>query len=203
MIRPTSNMNAESSIELIQRAQAGDSLALELLLERYRPRLHRWATGRLPRHAREQADTEDLVQDVLMGTVRNLGGFELRGEWALQAYLRGALMNRVRNELERAQRHPRVAKLDDQLPSDELSPLQKAVGSETFGRYEAALATLGEREREAVIARVELGCSYQEIAALLDSPSPDAARMLVGRAIRKTAEAMALQSNGGVAVAPG
>ena len=46
-------MDPESSFELIERAQAGDSSAFNRLLERYRPRLHRWATGRLPRYARE------------------------------------------------------------------------------------------------------------------------------------------------------
>jgi DNA-directed RNA polymerase specialized sigma24 family protein len=60
-----------------------------------------------------------------------------------------------------------------------------------FEKYEAALATLGDVEREAVIGRIELGCSYQEIAALVDKPSADAARMMVTRALAKLAEIMA------------
>jgi DNA-directed RNA polymerase specialized sigma24 family protein len=44
-------IDPESSFELIQRAQAGDESAVDRLLARYRPRLQRWASGRLPRYA--------------------------------------------------------------------------------------------------------------------------------------------------------
>jgi RNA polymerase sigma factor (sigma-70 family) len=183
-------MDPESSFELIERAQAGDAAALERLLARYRPRLQRWASGRLPRYAREMTDTDDLVQDALISTIRNFQTFENRGEWALQGYLRRAVMNRVRNELERAQNQPRVHELPENMVSRGLSPLEEAIGTQVFERYDAALAALSEPEREAVIARIELGCSYQEIALLVDSPSPDAARMTVARSLTKVAALM-------------
>jgi RNA polymerase sigma-70 factor (ECF subfamily) len=183
-------MDPESSFELIERAQTGDRSALDRLLERYRPRLQRWASGRLPRYARQMADTDDLVQEALIGTFRNFGGFERRGEWALQAYLRRAVMNRVRNELDRVRSRPQAAEIPENLPSRELSPLEYAVGSEVFARYDAALDELQEPEREAVIARIELGCSYQEIAVLLEKPTADAARMTVARALGRLAELM-------------
>jgi RNA polymerase sigma factor (sigma-70 family) len=184
------SMDPESSFELIQRAQAGDSSALDRLLARYRPRLRRWASGRLPRYAREIADTEDLVQEVLVGTFRTLQTFEQQGEWALQAYLRRAVMNRIRDELRKVQSRPRRIGLVENVPSREASPLEVAAGRETFAAYEAALDTLEAVEREAVIARLELGCSYQEIAALVDKPSVDAARMTVARALDKLARLM-------------
>jgi RNA polymerase sigma factor (sigma-70 family) len=186
-------MDPESSFELIERAQAGDDAALTRLLERYRPRLRRWASGRLPRYAREISDTEDLVQDVLLGTFRNFQKFENRDEWALQKYLRHAVTNRVRNELERFAHRPRAVTLPTAMASAELSPLQRALGAETFARYEAALDQLSEPEREAVIARLELGCSYQEVAQLLGKPSEDAARMTVTRAVDKVATLMSSQ----------
>jgi len=186
-------MDFESSFELIAKAQQGDTQALERLLGRYRPRLQRWASGRLPRYARDMTDTDDLVQEALIGTFRNFQSFENRGEWALQAYLRHAVLNRIRNELERARSRPRPIELPESLVSDTLSPLQAAVGAETFARYDAALGALDEREREAVIARVELGCSYQEIALLLAKPTPDAARMTVTRALNRIAELMAVR----------
>jgi RNA polymerase sigma factor (sigma-70 family) len=184
-------MDQESSFELIQRAQAGDDLALDRLLERYRPRLQRWATGRLPRYARDLTDTEDLVQEALIGTVRNFQQFEQRGEWALQAYLRHAVTNRIRDELRRFESQPRRNQLEADTPSGDNSPFEAAVGAEVFQRYNAALAMLDDIEREVVIARVELGCSYQEIAALSEKPTPDAARMLVTRALNKLAKTMA------------
>lgn len=135
-------------------------------------------------------DTEDLVQDVLIGTVKNFKSFDQRGEWALQAYLRRAVTNRIRDELRRHQGTPRREDLLEQAESGERSPLELAVGKEVFDRYEQALSQLTEEEREATIARIELGCSYQEIAALVDKPSSDAARMFVARALDKLAHLM-------------
>ena len=183
-------MELESSLVLIERAQSGDGAALNQLLDRYRPRIVRWASGRLPGYARDLTDTEDLVQDALVGTFRNLRTFECRGEWALQGYLRKAVLNRVREELRRLKDRPRREELGEDVPARQLSPLETAMGAQTFARYNAALETLSEQEREAVIARLELGCSYQEIALLVDKPTQDAARMAVTRAIAKVAELM-------------
>lgn len=183
-------MDPESSFDLVQRAQGGDAAALERLLARYRPRLRRWAAGRLPRYARGFTDTDDLVQDALIKTVRNLPSFDAREEWALQAYLRRAVTNRIRDELQRHKARPAAQGLPDSIAAVERSPLETAIGAEVFARYNAALDTLDDREREAVIARVELGCSFEEIAALVGKPGADAARMAVSRALRKLAGAM-------------
>ena len=184
-------MDPESSLVLLERAQAGDRLALEELLLRYRPRLRRWASGRLPRYARDMTDTDDLVQEAMIGTLRNFRTFKQQGEWALQAYLRQAVMNRIRDELRRTATSPRRDELPVHAEAHGLSPLEAAAGRETFTRYERALGELDEPEREAVIARLELGCSYQEIAALVDKPSTDAARMMVARALTRLAQLMA------------
>ena len=181
----------ESSVNLIRRAQDGDSEALERLLTRYLPRLQRWASGRLPSSARGMADTQDLVQEALIGTVRNLKDFNHQGEGALQAYLRQAVMNRVRDEIRRHATRPSGEEVVDALEDPGPSPLESAMGRETFARYDKALLVLEAMEREAVVARLELGCSYQEIADLLAKPTPDAARMVVGRALTKLARLMA------------
>jgi RNA polymerase sigma-70 factor (ECF subfamily) len=182
--------SSESSFELIERAKSGDREALERLMARYRPRLNRWASGRLPQYARTLADTEDIVQDVLLRTVKRFSQFELRGEWALQAYLRRAVINRIRDELDKVHARPPHQSLPETMIADEPSPLAQAVGKELFDRYDNALATLGDIDREAVIARLELGCSYQEIAMLVDKPTADAARVAVSRALSRLAELM-------------
>ena len=182
-------MDPESSFDLILRAQGGDGGALERLLGRYRPRLQRWASGRLPRYAREAVDTEDLVQEALIRTFRNFAEFEQRTEWGLQAYLRRAVANRIRDELRRHDARPRLQPLEDG-PASQASPLEIASGRETFEAYERGLADLDELEREAVISRLELGCSYQEIADLIGKPTADAARMMVARALDKLARHM-------------
>jgi RNA polymerase sigma-70 factor (ECF subfamily) len=152
--------------------------------------LSRWASGRLPRWARDLSDTDDLVQDTLVRTVNNLAHFDARGEGSLQAYLRGAVMNRIRDEIRRKQRMPNAAPLDTDFASDGQSPLEKAIGSEAMARYDRALECLDPEAREAVIARIEMGCSYAEIADALGKSSPDAARMTVSRALVRLAEEM-------------
>ena len=57
--------------------RSGDDTALGTLVERYLIPLRRWASGRLPAWARDLRDTDDIVQDTLMATLRHLDGFEV------------------------------------------------------------------------------------------------------------------------------
>ena len=178
----------DSTLSLLTRARNGDNQALDDLLARYVPALSRWAAGRLPIAARDLVDTSDLVQETLIGTFKRLDGFEHRGEGALYAYLREAVRNRIRDELRKAQRRPERMELDEGQPDQGMSPLEAAIGREAVDRYEAALQRLGESERDLIVARVELGLTYGEMANVLGKSSPDAARMAVGRALVRLAE---------------
>ena len=90
-----------STRSLLERYRLGKNSALDVVLEREIPELRRWARGRLPRWARALVDTGDLVQDTLARTVPHLSRFEPRHRKALQAYLRSAVDNRIRDELRR------------------------------------------------------------------------------------------------------
>lgn len=180
----------QSSVTLLEQAREGDASARDALIARYLPRMQRWATGRLPNWARDMADTQDLVQEAVLQVFRKLDTFEVRGEGALQAYLRQSVLNRIREELRRANRRPPRAEFDSQARDDGRSPLEEAIGQEAVERYEQALATLRPEDREAVVARVEMGYTNGEIAELLGKPSANAARMAVERAIVRLATAM-------------
>ena len=82
------------------------------------------------------------------------------------------------------------AELDADTPSDDSSPLEIAIAAETYDRFRAALMTLTPREREVVVARVEMQWSLADIAQRLEFPSVDAARMAVTRALRRLAAQM-------------
>jgi RNA polymerase sigma-70 factor (ECF subfamily) len=181
---------AAATSDLLDRARAGDAEALDELFARHVPSLKRWASGRLPRWARDIADTTDLLQDTLVETLKHLGRFEHRGDGALQAYLRQAVMNRIRNELRRLARRGAPAALDSGLEDDGTSPLEAAIGQQTLERYEAGLQRLKPEEREAIVSRVEFGLGYEEIAEVLGKPSANAARMTVVRALVRLAEEM-------------
>jgi RNA polymerase sigma factor (sigma-70 family) len=183
----TALLDPESSFELLQRIKTGDAEALDRLLRRHVPALRRWASGRLPTWARDLSDTQDLVQDTVIHALRHLHAFEPRHDGALQAYLRQAVVNKIRDQIRHAHRQPPAVELDEALPATVSSPLADAIGQEMLERYEAALLELNADDREAIIARVELGQSYQEVAAALGKPSSDAARMAVKRALVRLA----------------
>jgi RNA polymerase sigma-70 factor, ECF subfamily len=179
-----------STATLLARARAGDRSALDDLFARYLPALRRWGRGRLPGWARDLADTQDLVQDTLLHTFRHLDGFDHRGEGALHAYLRQAVLNRIRDEIRRAGRRPPGEPLDPATPCQGLSPLEAAIGADAVQRYDAALCRLSQDDREVIVARVELGLTYPEVADATGRPSANAARMAVVRALVRLAEAM-------------
>jgi RNA polymerase sigma-70 factor (ECF subfamily) len=191
----TGTAGGESTFSLIQRAHAGDQQALDRLMARHLTPLRRWARGRLPAWARDAADTDDLVQDALLQTFRRLGNFEARGPGALQAYLRQAILNRVRDELRKKGRRPAETDLDGLEVDRRKSPLEEAIGREAIECYEQALATLRPDEREAIIGRVEMGYSYEELAEVLGKPSADAARKAAKRALVRLAEQMDIPDN--------
>lgn len=184
-------MDGESSIDLLIKARAGDSEALDHLFHRYRSSLQRWAHGRLPRWARDIADTEDLLQETLTQTLKQLSRIQLDDEGALHAYLRQAVLNRIRNELRRASRHPRQVELDPEAPGRSTSPLEAAIGAQRLQRYEIALASLSVSDREAIIGRLELGLSFQELADAMHKPTADSARIAVTRALFRLTNLMA------------
>jgi RNA polymerase sigma-70 factor (ECF subfamily) len=181
-----------STADLLGRARAGDSEALDDLFRRHLPLLRRWARGRLPAWTRDLRDTEDLVQETIVQTLRRLDAFEPRHEGSLQAYLRQALINRVRDEVRRVNRYPAAAALEesDRFSHPSASPLEEAIGTEALERYERALQKLKPEEQAILIARVEMQQSYQEIAAEHGKSSPDAARMAVTRALLHLAKEM-------------
>jgi RNA polymerase sigma-70 factor (ECF subfamily) len=178
----------DSTFELLEAARKGDREALERLFARHLKPLQRWASGRLPQWARDLADTDDLVQDTLLQTFKRIEDFEPRRVGALQAYLRQAVLNRLRDELRRKGRHPDAVELDGLERAETRSPLEEAIGREAVESYEQALQRLRPEEREAVIARVEMGYTYEEMAEALAKPTADAARKAAQRALVRLAE---------------
>ena len=180
----------DSTITLLERARAGDRAAIDALFARCVPPLRRWARGRLPQWARDMADTHDVVQDAVIQTFKRMDTFDARGEGALQAYLRQAVMNRIRDHIRRVGRRPATTELDTQHVDDSPSPLEQAVGQQAVERYEAALARLTDTDRELIVATVELGYNYEQLAEATGRRSADAARKAARRALVKLAEEM-------------
>jgi len=183
--------DATTSLELVIRANAGEEAAVAALYERYRPRLQRWAHSRLPPMARGALQTEDLVQDTLTHVLGHLTAFNPRHEGAFQGYVRTALWNRIRDVARRSKRRgPRDA-LDTRIVAEDASPLDVAIGQETLDRYDRALERLRPEDKDLIIARIEMGLSYEEMRAMFEKPSVPAVHMALSRALVKLAEEMA------------
>lgn len=183
-------LTAETTVELLRLAKDGDQEAVDRLFQRCIPALRRWARGRLPQSARGMLETSDVVQDAVMSAMRHLDAFEARHQGALQAYLRQAVMNRIVDVIRQHQRRPAGTALPDDLKDEATSALERAIGAENMARYEGALQRLKTADREAIIGRLEMQYSYEELATALDKPTPDAARMAVTRAMKRLADEM-------------
>jgi RNA polymerase sigma-70 factor (ECF subfamily) len=121
--------------------------------------------------------------------MRNLRSFEPQREGALLGYLRRSLLNRIRDQFRYAARHP-TQELYDTFADAGASPLDLAIDVENQRRYDDALTRLAPSDREAIVGRLELGYSYEQLALVLKKPTPGAARVAVRRALIRLSDEM-------------
>jgi RNA polymerase sigma factor (sigma-70 family) len=182
--RASDSLQPEDSNVLLERARAGESSALSALFDRHAHYLRGWGHRKLPAWARRCADTADLVQDTLLQTLKRLPFFQPRGSGAMRAYLRQALMNRIRDELRRVAASGVGVDIAELPLSDGApSPYSRAEHEERMRRYRRALKGLRPEERRLIVARFHLGYSHEQIALAFGKSSVDAARMSVRRAV--------------------
>lgn len=175
----------------IAAARGGDAQAAEALFAHLRPALQRYLSGRLPLTVRALWETDDLVQEVCSRAWRTLPSFDNDSPAAFWGYLRTIARNLsvdvCKTELARRQGtlsldiHPEDV---DRAAGDILETLERQED------YERALALLDERVRSALVLRLELGASFEEVAAELGVPSADAARKALRRALDRVLQHM-------------
>ena len=120
-----------------------------------------------------------------MNALLHLDTFEPRRVGALQAYLRTAVINKIRDEVRRVRRRPVMAELVDEIPSNNVSALELAIRKQRTDHYRLALKRLRPKDRELVVARIESQWTHEGIAGFFGFPSTPAARMAVKRALQK------------------
>lgn len=188
--RRHSTLSSLDSDALLRRAQSGDTRALNRLFARYVPRLRRWAHGRMPRWARGVVDTEDMVQDAALHTLKHVAAFQSQRDGALLGYLRLTLLNRIRDQFRQAYKRPFAVPFDECDMAATDSPLVTAIHGENRERYVLALKRLRPNDRSAIVARLELGYNYEQLALVLRKPTAEAARLAVRRALLRLAREM-------------
>lgn len=197
------------TIDLLRRAQGGDSDALQPLLERYYERVRRIVRLRLGAALRRRLDSGDILQETFLAAVRNFSRFELRDEASFINWLAVLAENQIRDahDYHIAQKRS----MDRQVPLEfvdrsgpigidpvaaGLSPEGAAERAEEVARIEAAIERLPPEHRELILLRDYAGASWEVIAEHTGRPSPDAARMVHAKAMVQLAR-LARESRAG------
>jgi RNA polymerase sigma factor (sigma-70 family) len=126
---------------------------------------------------------------VFLRTLRGIKRFQHRTVGGLQAYLRQAVINRVRDLIRGSMRRGLDVPLDTEARDWSPSPLEAAIMREQLDCFLEALRKLRPADRQVIVWRLELGYTADEIATKLGK-SKAAAGMTITRAMQRLAEAM-------------
>lgn len=174
----------DSTKTLVRRGRQGDRDALNRVFGRLLVGLKRWAHRRISGD-RQMSDTADVVQDAALRVWQRLDHLDLREPGDLEAYVRRAVLNRIHDEGRRRLRQPDPVTLHPELALQEPSALDRIIADQSWQRFQSAFTRLTQDERDLIIARLELGYSFDAMAELLDRKSAAAARMGFTRALAK------------------
>jgi RNA polymerase sigma factor (sigma-70 family) len=130
-------------------------------------------------------DTADVVQDAAIRVWRRLDHIRVERPGDLDAYLRQAARNRIRDEARRIGRRPELTSLDVEPADGSPSPLDAVIADELLARDAGTWGRLTPEDRELLVARFQFGYSYEEVARLMARPSAAAARMAVNRVVAR------------------
>ncbi len=84
-------------------------------------------------------------------------------------------MNRIRDVIRQRDRRPLQGEMPEDLLDEATSPLEQLIGAQNVSFYEAALGRLRSSDREAIVGRIEMQYSYEELATVLNKPTANAA----------------------------
>jgi len=156
----------EALAGLLVRSAAGEPEAWRELIGLYGRRVYALARSRLRR--------DDLAEEVAQSVFATLasklssGGYAEQGRF--EPWLFRITMNRVRDEVRRLRRHaePTDPERFDHAPAN--ADPEPAAQPEEIDSLRAALASLGDEDREVVELRHHAGLSFKQIAQTLDQP---------------------------------
>lgn len=192
----------EQTQALINGAKAGNAEAAGQLLDRHREALRRMIDMRLDRRIRQRVDASDIVQEVLIEANRRLQNYledpvmpfhlwlrQMARDRIIDAHRRHRASSKRTVDREQAMVFPASAdrstlELAAQLCDPELTPAAAATMQELTRRFQAAIETMDDHDREIVLMRHFEQLSNQDVARTLGLTEP-AASMRYLRAMRR------------------
>jgi len=159
---------ANSDLKMVKLAQRGDIEAMSCLYDKYRRRIYNLCLRML----RDQADAEDLTQDVFVQLFRKIGTF--RGESAFSTWLHRLAVNMVLMNI-RSRNAKRYPIIPLESSNDEDDSLYEELGREDAGLRSSldrmtindALESLPPGYRMVFLLHDVHGYEHQEIAEML------------------------------------
>ncbi|NEX17649.1 MAG: RNA polymerase sigma factor RpoE [Halochromatium sp.] len=158
---------------LVERAQAGDRRAFDLLVLKYQQRI----AALIGRYLRDSAEVLDVTQEAFLKAYRALPGF--RGESAFYTWIYRIAINTVKNYMVAQSRRPPGDDVDAELAEqmdmgaalrDSATPEREVLTDEIAHTVQAALDALPDDLRTAIMFREIDGMSYEEIATAMECP---------------------------------
>ena len=171
---------ADREYELIKAIGAGDIVAFEMLIKRYRDPVSNF----IFKYMGDRFGAEDIAQEVFLRVYRAASGFEPRGK--VSTWIFKIAYNLTLNEVLRRSRFCPIADIDDR--EFELAEPNHTGPKELEEEVMNAVRHLPEKQRAALLLRVNEGLSYAEIGNIL-STSISSVESLLFRArenLRKT-----------------
>jgi RNA polymerase sigma-70 factor (ECF subfamily) len=170
-MRVQTHRSFAESVDLIQRARAGDSGAFETLLARYSDRLLNRVRLMMGEEARREAESVDFLQATLLQVVRHFERAAVADERAFLRWLTSVARNRIRDSVRRRREVP-FAELSRTLSTDRPSPQQasppsQAASNEEVDRLAEALEELDPELRRAVELRDFDGLAFAAVGERL------------------------------------
>lgn len=159
---------------LVERAQRGERQAFDQLVAKYQRKLGRL----LSRFIRDPAEVEDVAQEAFIKAYRALPSF--RGDSAFYTWLYRIGINTAKNYLvAQGRRAPtstgydseEAETFDDADQLRDINTPESLLHSKQIGEtVNAAMESLPEELRTAIVLREIEGLSYEEIARIMDCP---------------------------------
>ena len=169
IVRPVNTVSptGPTDVSLVARIAVGDDRALRMVYERYSPLVY----GLARRVTASTAHAEEITQEVFVYLWQNPDRFDAeRG--TLRAFLGALTHRRSVDEVRRSTR--RVAR-EDRVGTDATTLEMFDVGdgierSQTAERVRAAVSSLPDQQREAVLLAYFGGCTFRQVAERLGIP---------------------------------
>lgn len=192
-----SDQTPDHLMELLLAWHAGDAQALSALVEQELPWIAARIRRRLGQFLRTRHDTQDIVQETLLSTLRDGPRFVVADRGSFRALISRIVENVIRREHEHMTAGRRDARREAPLPSRDTvlhlgggrSPCadvsEEAATNELRAWVRLALELLSNDDREVVQLREYGGLSFAELGARLGGIQENAARMRFHRALAR------------------